>query len=334
MPEPRKQPSRSVLIAARLITVMVGLTGAEGILWFAGYPNWWALLTNPGDTSPYTADPDLGWRNKEGQFDAMDPGRNIPFRYINWSQGRRATADHEPSSETNATHVQFFGDSYVQGFGLSNEQTLAWLVQKAHPEVIVSNFGTAGYGTYQSLLAMQKHPCRECSVFYLFNSFHERRNVGEPDFLRVVKRVPGWSYPYVELEEGKLVPRVSMGEMVWTISRHLRLGAMAEDYYDRATTYRRMHTQRQVTEALLVKMNETILAAGGKFTVILFDMKPEERPDYRQFLQAQNILFLDCDRADLKDRTLRLSDGHPNEELNRRLAQWMEPLPVVAGRIR
>jgi hypothetical protein len=26
---------------------------------------------------------------------------------------------------------------------------------------------------------------------------------------------------------------------------------------------------------------------------------------------------------------LRLPDGHPNEELNRLLAQWIEPLPLA-----
>jgi hypothetical protein len=33
----------------------------------------------------------------------------------------------------------------------------------------------------------------------------------------------------------------------------------------------------------------------------------------------------------MKDKRLRLSDGHPNEQLNRLLAQWIEPLPVVRG---
>ena len=49
--------------------------------------------------------------------------------------------------------VLFFGDSYVQGYGLSNQQTFAWMVQKTHPELAISNFGTADYGTYQSYLA-------------------------------------------------------------------------------------------------------------------------------------------------------------------------------------
>ena len=35
--------TRSVLIAARLITAVVSLAGAEAMLWFGGYPRWWAM---------------------------------------------------------------------------------------------------------------------------------------------------------------------------------------------------------------------------------------------------------------------------------------------------
>ena len=74
-------------------------------------------------------------------------------------------------------------------------------------------------------------------------------------------------------------------------------------------------------------MNETVLAAGGKFTVILFDMTPEQRRDYRDFVRSRGIPFVDCDHPEMTDKRLRLPDGHPNEELNRLLAQWIEPLP-------
>src|SRR5579864_1987048 len=36
-------PPRSVLILARVITAIVGLAGAEGVLWFGGYPDWWRM---------------------------------------------------------------------------------------------------------------------------------------------------------------------------------------------------------------------------------------------------------------------------------------------------
>ncbi len=329
--EAPKQPKRSIVLAARVISLVLGLAGAEGILWFGGYPAWWQALNLSRDDSEYAPDPDLGWKNRQGQFDLVDPQRHSPFRYTNWSQGRRATADHEPGEDV-SSRVLFFGDSYVQGYGLSNQQTFAWIAQQKHPELAISNFGTADYGTYQSYLAIAKYVHGPCSVFYLFNGFHEGRNVAEPDWVRILKQPPsGLFFPYAELQDGALRPQRSHGEMVWPVSRWLRTAALAQDYYMRLEAYSRMRNKHQVTQALLAKMNDAVLAAGGKFTVILFDMTPDQRRDYRRFVQSSGIRYVDCDRPEMNEKRLRLPDGHPNEELNRLLAQWIEPLPSASG---
>ena len=75
-------------------------------------------------------------------------------------------------------------------------------------------------------------------------------------------------------------------------------------------------------------MNAAIQDYGGKFTIILFDLSPEERNQLRQFLQSQQIAFLDCDRPEMRDRSLRLPDGHPDQTLNERLAAWIEPIAL------
>ena len=153
----------------------------------------------------------------------LEPG---PPRHVR--SGARSGRAQQP-------RVLFFGDSYVQGYGLSNQQTFAWLVQKNHPELAVSNFGTADYGTYQSYLAIcSKYVRGPCSVFYLFNSFHEGRNVAEPDWIRIVKQPPpGLFFPYADLAGGTLRAQQSRGEMVWPVSRWLRTAALAQDYYQR-----------------------------------------------------------------------------------------------------
>lgn len=330
MVESPKRPKRSVLIAARLISLLIGLAGAEGILWFGGYPGWWQTLHISRDDSEYAPDPQLGWKNREGQFDMVDPERNTPFRYTNWSLGRRATSDREPAAPM--PRILFFGDSYVQGYGLSNQQTFAWIVQKNHPELAVSNFGTADYGTYQSYLTLARYVRGPCSVFYLFNTFHEGRNVAEPDWVRIVKQPPpGLFFPYADLSDGMLRARQSPGEMVWPLSRWLRTAALAEDYYRRASTLSRTLNKRSVTETILAKMNQTVSAAGGRFTIIFFDMTPDQRRDYREFARSHGIRFIDCDHPQMTDKRLRLSDGHPNEELNLLLARWLEPLPLATG---
>ena len=77
----------------------------------------------------YEADADLGWKARQGQFDltwadGSEHGR--PFHYTNWSEGRRATSEKEAAARL--PKILFFGDSYIQWYGLSDSDTLPWLV--------------------------------------------------------------------------------------------------------------------------------------------------------------------------------------------------------------
>jgi hypothetical protein len=330
MPSP-KQPKRSILVAARIVTALVSLAGAEAVLWLGGYPRWWAMDPQWGTTPPeYESDSVLGWRNREGRFNLAWPERPGTTVVTNWSQGRRATAETESAEDL--PRVMFFGDSFVQGYQLSDPETMPWIVQKSHAELHVSNFGTGDYATYQSYLAIKKWVRGPASVYHLFNGFHEGRNAADPNWLRVYKKPKGgFFFPYTELSNQDLPALKSEGNLVWYLSRRLRTVAMMQDYRDILESRERVRNKRQLTETLFVKMNEAVRAEGGLFTVILFDLSPEDRRDYRRFLESRVIHFIDCDRRELQDRKLRLPDGHPNRELNELLAHWIEPIQVVSG---
>jgi hypothetical protein len=167
----------------------------------------------------------------------------------------------------------------------------------------------------------------------MFNGFHEGRNAADPAWLRLNQKPPaGCFYPYAVESSSGLREYRSTGNVVWPLSRKLRIVALVEDYRDIIASYFRVHNKRRVTEDLLVKMQETVRTQGGKFTVILFDLSAGERRDYKQFLESKGIAFVDCDHPELKDKSLRLPDGHPSLGLNSRLASWMEPLVVVPER--
>src|SRR5713226_3172814 len=261
-----KRPRRSVLIAARLITAVVGLAGAEGVLWFAGYPYWWAMDPTGVGASEYECDADLGWRAREGHFNlSWTDGPPRSFEYTNWSGGRRATAEQEPPCDAmSRPQVLFFGDSYVQGYGLSDSETLAWIVQKRHPELQVSNFGAGLYGTYQSYLAMKRAVRAPAAVYYLLNKHQAGRNAADPSFLRTMKKPPpGCFYPYPAIAGGEIQDRRSDGELVWSLSRRFRTVALAQDYALIIGSYLRVRKKDRLTEALLAKMQEIVRAQGG-----------------------------------------------------------------------
>lgn len=323
----KQAPKKRVLILARTITAVVSLTLAEGMLWMLGYPSWRDTPAFPADQ--FEPDRELGWRNRAGSFDVIG-GNDVRLRYTNWSEGRRATAGRD-SSDPHPRAV-FVGDSYVFGYGLNDAETFAWRFQQHHPELQASNYGTPGYGTFQSYLAMKRALAEPATaVFYLFNGFHEERNVADPSCTRVAKRAEnGTFFPYAVLQAGEIQGRRSDGEQIWTLSRKLRTVAMAEEYYEMAKTWPRVREKRDTTEALLARMNETAEAAGAKFTVILFDLRPEDRKIYREFLNSSGIAYLDCDYPELNDKRMRQADGHPDRKLNELLAQWIEASPATA----
>jgi hypothetical protein len=329
-------PRLAVLWTARLILLVVSFAGAEGMLHLLGYPDWWAMDPNwGGPAAEYQCDPDLGWRPREGRFDLSWPGQTAGTIYTNWSEGRRATSEQEAMWEaSDRPQVLLFGDSFVQGYRLSDSETLPWIVQHRHPALKVANFGSGDYGTYQSYLAIRKWVHGPASVYYFLNGFHEERNVGDRSWLRINHEpADGCFYPYAELQGGELRAERSNGYLVWPLSRHLRTVAMLEDYIEIIESYFRVRGKRALTEALLEKMDAAVRAEGGKLTVVLFDMDaPAQRAEYRRFLQARGINFVDCDKPQMTDPKFRLPDHHPNGALNRLLARWIEPLEVVSGK--
>jgi hypothetical protein len=316
-------PKRSVLILARTITAIVSITLAEGMLWMLGYPPWRYQQISSGDAAPeFQPDPEVGWANRAGIYDMAADDR-APFRYTNWTEGRRATSEHQPAPDDPRPRVIVVGDSYVYGYGLGDTDTFPWRMQQAHPEVQVWNYGTPGYGTFQSYIwmgrALDGAPAG-ATVYYLFNGFHEDRNAADPSWIRVGHRPDNGSFfPYAVLHDGALETRHSPGDSIWPISRKLRTVAMVEEYYEMA-----VHKKRASTEAILIRMHHLALLSGAKFTVILFDLYPKDRAVYRDFLSSKNIAFLDCDHPELNDKSLRQSDGHPTAKLNELLAQWIE----------
>jgi len=325
------------VIAARLITAVVSLLGVEAMCWFLGYPVWWAMDPSWGAAAAgYEADPELGWALRPGRWDLVWTGlRDDPVLNTNWSHGQRATAERKPAQDAaNRPRVLFFGDSYVQGYGLADWETLPWIVQKRHPEVQVSNFGAGSYGTYQCYLSLKRQVHEPSSVYYVFNGFQEVRNAADRSWLRIMKKPPaGWFYPYAVNSGGQLQARRAEGNLVWSLSRRWRTAAMVQEYTEIFESYLRVRNKRKLTEMLLIEMSEIVRATGGKFTVILFDLQPEERADYRRFFESQGINFVDCERPELQNQSYRLPDRHPNQKLNALLAEWIEPLQTV-GRSR
>jgi len=328
-------PKPVILWTARIITTIVSIGLAEGVLWLGGFPTWRGQQISPTSAmSQYQADPELGWTNRPGIYSMIAPD-GAKFRYTNWPDGRRATTQQEPAASDPRPRFVFVGDSYVYGYGLSDSETFAWLVQQRHPELEVENLGTPGYGTYQSLLTMQRLLAadpRPTNFVYLFNGFHEARNAADPTWIRARSRsANGVFFPYAILRDGSLEALRTNGDIIWPISQHLRTAAMVEEYYERAEAWTRVRNRRALTEALLVKMGQVARFSGAKFTVVLFDdLQQADWRAYREFLSSHAIAFVSCDLPELSKPGYRQPDGHPNAKMSDLLSQCVDPTSTVA----
>jgi hypothetical protein len=164
-------------------------------------------------------------------------------------------------------------------------------------------------------------------VYYLLNWFHEERNAGDPSFLRIMKpSPPGCFYPYAQVSGNRLESGRSEGDVVWYLSRHVRLVAMVQEYTQIFDSYWRVRVKRRTTQRLLADMNRLVNAQGGKFTVILFDF--DRRIARVLPFRIPNASLRRLRASRVHDQKLRQPDQHPTKALNELVAGWIEPIRV------
>lgn len=151
------------------------------------------IRSNPITTSPtflYRPDDYLGY--------ALNPGRyirtytkyrgSIPEYFkINVTvndNGTRFIGNHDAQAKTK---IFIFGDSFVFGEGVNDEQTFAYLLQSAFPQYAVSLYAAGGYSLIQAYLNFErlKSEIGPNDIIVLgYADFYKTRNVAAPSRLR------------------------------------------------------------------------------------------------------------------------------------------------------
>lgn len=157
-----------------LIAILIGLTMSVlfGELLFRFIPNNYCCP----DSYRGDLDPRLGhWpqknqnaRYRKSCFDI----RNI----LTNSLGLRQNNEILPGK--NHYKIAIFGDSYVQGLEVRNEETFSALLQRYLPGVEIINFGVGGYGTVEELVAYieKGRQCKPDLVVLFFLTGNDIRN--------------------------------------------------------------------------------------------------------------------------------------------------------------
>jgi hypothetical protein len=321
---------RPLVAAAALgLGLALSLALAELGLRALGERPWVELPMKPGEPVMYEPDPVLGWQARPGAY--TYPVLGLPIRQTILADGSRATGPRAAAPEA---RVVVLGDSFAQGWGLDDEVSLPWRMQEARPRLAVLNFATSGYGTYQSLLRLERlfdqGPAPDL-VIYALTELQEERNVANPRWLHDLQRVSRRgtvAVPYATLGPGgALVRHPPASYPAWPLRTRLALVAFGQREFEERRGAGRLEQRHAVTGKLVLAMDALCRERGASLLVAVL-WAPQTRAFYVRELGRAGVAVADC-ALDLTPELSIPGDGHPNAAAT---ARWRDCLlPAIDG---
>ena len=330
--------SRLVFAGLAVVLGLVASLALAEVLARAGGYSPWSRISELDDR-PFVAmrepDPVVGWRNKPGSYLAppyVPGGRRNRIRIL--PDGSRATSDQPPREGPRAV---LLGGSFIFGQAISDHETMAWQLQEADRRRRYANFGVASYGTYQSLLSLERifsGDDRPASVIYGLIGHHKIRNVGRSAWLRHLSRFSRYSevtLPYCSLDDsGRLVRHPPARYPAWPLRTSLAIVNLFFDTITDALNERRFRQKQRITELLLLEMYQLCRSHDAKLIVALVGNEPRNPSGDARFLRQQGIPFVDCRFPHTTDLRVE-GEGHPNATANRKWVRCVEPVVRESG---
>ncbi len=313
-------------LALLLASTVLSLLAVEVGLRIAGHQPW-QYIVHENEPTMHERDETLGWRNKAGKYEfpgyTVKRRRDIKVTFL--GDGLRSTHPKQNNRRDDRPKLVIAGGSFTQGWGISDHRTYPWRVQKAFPGFEVLNYGTGGYGTYQTLLTLERAlPTLNNPrvVIYGFMAHHQKRNVAPDNWLEMLSRYSNRSHvdlPYVTVgPEGELQRHPPEAYPALPFRDRLAMVHLLGKGIMRNQTKTRKRQARPVTEALLREMNDLSTRHGARFLVVLLEADEGTKEHYKNFLAEHDVPAIDCAFPMGKDMRIR-REGHPNGKMN---AKW------------
>jgi hypothetical protein len=309
-------------LIAVLVSIGVLFVSGEVLLTFLGYRPWTYFEFDADEPTVYEPDAVLGWKNRQGTYHVPSHGPDgKEFKVTFLASGARATEEHKNMGDERPKFI-IVGGSFTQGWRISDEETFPWKLQQQFPSLNVLNYGTGGYGTYQSLLLLEKvlqASGKVKAVLYGYTQWHEERNVATSDWLDALSRFSKRKHVYVPYatidRNGALTRNPPQSFPAWLLRESLVTVTMAEKFYMNLKTLRRSSQQTLVTQKTLLELNDACRRHGADFIVALLSCSGDYKDHYLQFLRNNDIKAVDCVRSVTGE--MAADDGrHPNGRLN------------------
>jgi hypothetical protein len=188
--------------------------------------------------------------------------------------------------------------------------------------VNILNYGTGGYGTYQSVLMLErifKKLKTPIQVVYGFIGHHHTRNVAPSPWLKMLawhSRRAHVYVPYTTIDEsGELERHPPEGYGPWPLREQLALFAFLQDVYIKYKDKYKISHSNGVTHKLVMAMNNLCKKNHVKFLIALLEVDDKTKSNYIEFFRNQNINFVDCAYPLTNDMKVP-GEVHPNGKMN------------------
>lgn len=161
----------------------------------AGRPEAWVRVPEEIWTEYH---PELGWYHQKNKDAILRIKEDVKAIRLN-DKGLRSERTYSPKKPQGILRLMVLGDSFVFGFGVSNDETFTALLETKYPGLEALNLGVAAYGLDQILLAYRAIGKNFESDYVFIGLFPE-------DFWRSTRAFTdaGYAKPYFSLSGGEL----------------------------------------------------------------------------------------------------------------------------------
>jgi hypothetical protein len=310
----------SALGAAELLLRAMGPSSSHRI-WLGPGPSPSGPSSRPDSrvvrgTELQWAEPDeqLGWRNRPGTWKSLEAG-HAAMTFLADGQ-RRSLAVPKPD----AGAVLLFGGSYTQAYGVRDEDTFFYRLNREFDDREFASYGTGGYGTVQSMLLAERvldetPPERQPELLmYGFVKGHPKRNVAKPGWILELTDASGRIVvpPYVRLRDGRLKRHPHEVIERWSLANRAELAALGQRLWIHATYGVTRSERFTATKVLLDEFAGLADVRDVEFAVVVLGSDAES---FEALFSDPPFAVLDCRYEDGPE--LRLGgNGHPNEKVH------------------
>lgn len=325
----KRQRRFSLYFAMYGISLLLLLLVAEGMARLAGYRGWTqerVAVELKGPDRFFIPDSVYGYTVQPGVFELTEK-QALTFTVTHDLHSRRITSPLSAANDPlQRPEIWIFGCSFTHGWGVNDEQSWPWKLQKALPAYRIVNFAVSGYGTLHSRMqleaALATYP-PPALVVLAYAGFHDQRNTANRFWMKTLSTfgvLETYSYPYVRQTQQSLIPRLKpIGYQGLPGMRSSALMHLLDNFRNYAEDH--WLQSHAVSQRLIQEIADTSRSAGAGFLLAGITEDPMTQDMLARF-SAQNLPVVDIS-VDLSDPALSFLplDPHPNAAAHSRYAQ-------------